>query len=326
MAACSQSQVTLRPSNNSDTSFSIPIPIPPSRPPPVPSSGLAFQYITIYHPHYPPGNNILLKLAALDTPTGGLQYGYLTTICGILAGNKWNGWLEGRDSHGGRYSSSTSPHIVLPPGGYDFFLEPSSVEEPYPVVPCFRQWRFPHMELPPGDWQNYSAPASTNKNFSPSNISMALELRDASCRISGFSEGTKVAHVIPKEEGEWHQANNMHVYQCDINRSLDTDLANLLLLRADLHINFDKPLFTIIPKSSGAGDAPQLVVHIVQQSKEYQHMYHNRPVLEWRDIPPEFLFARLAWTVFPWIEGFLSTGLKKSHDCHWVIHRDDVAE
>ncbi|KAI6708806.1 hypothetical protein PZA11_007755 [Diplocarpon coronariae] len=308
--------------DTNDSLFSIPIPNSTVCPPPLPVGESVFRHINIYHPHYPVGDNLLLRLAAVDSPAGGLQYGYLTTVCGIIAGNRWDGWLEdqassdsvnnsGDDNKNRRSYISMDPRAVLPPGDYFFVLEPSSADEPYPVVPNFRQWRFPHLDLPAGDWKAYSAPQSANKTFSASSMSLALELRDASCRISSWNEGTQMAHIIPSEEVEWHRANNMHIYQRELTRSLDSDLANLVLLRADLHINFDKPMFTVIPKSAKPGEEPQLVLHVVQQSSLYQHIYHNRQVPEWKDVPPQFFFARLAWTVFPWLEGFLGTGREK---------------
>ncbi|CZS92835.1 uncharacterized protein RCO7_11518 [Rhynchosporium graminicola] len=306
------------------------IPIQSALPRPVPET---FQRrpnrnIDIHHPHYPRGSNLLLRLFAPDSPHGGLHYGYLLAVCGIITGNRWDGWLVrsgsesgGAGSGGGREEGGGGEgaggrrthiphHELLPAGKYDFYLDHSTFEEPYPVCLSFRQWQFPHSNLPPGDWRSCSTPPSDlpgGRQLSASNLSTTLTLRDASCRMSGSAEGTQIAHIIPRTESDWHQRNSMYTYHVLSSRSLDEDLSNLLLLRADLHINFDRTKFVFLPKSGLGGD-PQVIVHLVEQSIEYEYLYHNRAVLELKDIAPEFLFARLAWTIFPFLEAFLESG------------------
>ncbi|KAL5312902.1 hypothetical protein ACEPPN_019328 [Leptodophora sp. 'Broadleaf-Isolate-01'] len=284
----------------------------------------ANRHILIRHPHYPEAGNLLLKLFAPDSPTGGLQVGYVKSVCGIIAGNATDGWLEtcpdpdadantdvdeAQALHRQQQLRINKPsHSILPPGQYFFCRPKSSIEEPYAICPCFREWQFPHHALPP-DWKRFSSyftPSTSAKQLSASGLSIALALRDGTCRISGSTEGTQKAHIVPKSESEWHEANGMNQYHVDPTRSIDEDLANILLLRADLHINFDKSKFTMIPKSVTGDDTPQVVTHLVETSDEYEYLYHNRAVFELSQIRIELLFARLAWTVFPFIDGFFA--------------------
>ncbi|RYO04902.1 hypothetical protein AA0121_g12595 [Alternaria tenuissima] len=78
-----------------------------------------------------------------------------------------------------------------------------------------------------------------------------------------------------------------------------------MLLRADLHIAFDKPRFVFVPKPSGDNGVMRLVLHLLEPSAELEHLYHNRE-LHPSDVGGETLFARFAWTLFPLLEAFLS--------------------
>jgi hypothetical protein len=52
--------------------------------------------------------------------------------------------------------------------------------------------------------------------------------------------------------------------------------AKTVLLRADLHIAFDKPRIAFVPKSTGDGGNKRLVAHLLEYSPELEHLYHNR--------------------------------------------------
>lgn len=54
--------------------------------------------IVFKHPGYPDLSNDLVTLPAYDRPDGGFDRDTASTICGILAGNRWNGFFtEERD-------------------------------------------------------------------------------------------------------------------------------------------------------------------------------------------------------------------------------------
>ena len=142
------------------------------------SSNLSHQ-IRFRHPGYPDSNNILLRLPAFDHPEGGFHYDTAITACGILAGNRWDGWLT---------ESREGPPIVLGPDGillgsnYYFHL-PLPSDAPYGIVPCFRMWEFPHEKLPPTWKQSLSLIGHSSQPLStPSNLTQNVISRDGSCR------------------------------------------------------------------------------------------------------------------------------------------------
>ena len=52
-----------------------------------------YHNIVIKHPGYQDDNDRLLTLPAYDDPEGGLDIDTAKTICGILAGNRWDGFF-----------------------------------------------------------------------------------------------------------------------------------------------------------------------------------------------------------------------------------------
>lgn len=82
------------------------------------------------------------------------------------------------------------------------------------------------------------------------------------------------------------------------------DTANVMLLKADLHIAFDKPRFVFVPKPSD-DRGMRLVIHLLGPSVEYEHYHHNRE-LHKSEVSADLLFGCFAWTVFPLLDAFLS--------------------
>lgn len=85
--------------------------------------------------------------------------------------------------------------------------------------------------------------------------------------------------------------------------------SNILRLKVDIHQIFDhKPRFAIVPKEN------KLVAHVFhapEQTEEAVHLYHNVPLQFLEGVKGEFLLARMAWTVFPYLEIFLSSGRRR---------------
>jgi hypothetical protein len=231
-------------------------------------------------------------------------------ICGIITGNRWDGWLTDLKS-GPRLQKQ--PHDVLPKGEYFFNLELSTEDSPYPIVPSFREWVFPHNNLPP-TWRTLPSISTASRILSASSLTTALTIRDACCQISGCIEGTQVAHICPQQEIDWYQRNQMSRYHNNhLTNRLGDDTANAMLLRADLHIEFDKPKFVFVPKSKPPATELSLesVTHLLVESNEYEFLYHNRALQGLSQISPELLFVRLAWTVFPFLDDFLGYRLAR---------------
>lgn len=278
--------------------------------------------IRIQHPDYYDSDNDLLELLVPDHPNGGLQYDFLMVACGIIANNRWDGWLT-ETVDGPRLSFH--PNDILTNEVYYFHLPNSSRENPYPVVPTFRDWKFPHNNLPPS-WAALPRRADTDRD-NPAGATISgflpsLKMRDYSCRISACVESAQAAHICPRSEEQWYIDNRMRPYQERPMRSID-DMANGMLLRADLHIAFDAMKFVFYPKYKNAeeGDItqgaegenkPVLVTHIMVPSNELHLLYHNVPLQPIPKVSREYLFARFAWTIFPLVGDFFDGGVKRA--------------
>lgn len=274
------------------------------------------HYILLRHPGYDDSNNVLLRLLASDiapdSRVRGLYAGYALDACGIIAGNRWEGWLSEAKEHNA--SARIDPTSILQKSSYYFHLPPqqgeldaSHPEIPYPIVPTFYKWRFPHDHLPYLWRQMASAECSSaapKKSFAASNLSAALQARDVSCRITDCSEVTQVAHICPQKEFHWWTENGMARYNVSLTPTLD-DTSNALLLRADLHFLLDNAKFVFVPKPSFESGNPRLVTHLIEASAELEHLYHNR-ALHPVGSRVENIFARFAFSVFPQLTPFLT--------------------
>ncbi|KAI9832093.1 MAG: hypothetical protein M1826_002422 [Phylliscum demangeonii] len=77
------------------------------------------------------------------------------------------------------------------------------------------------------------------------------------------------------------------------------DLSNMLLLRSDIHSSFDKRRLVFVPKASC------FVAHVLVPAPELIRLYQNAKMQPLHGVSIEFLLARLAWAIFPFVEGFL---------------------
>jgi len=286
-----------------------------SRPPSI--SVNAHHQIRFRHPHYPDSSNVLLTLFAPDSPTGGIEYGVAHAACGVISGNRWDGWFT--TTVDGARSTLTYGDILCD-RDYYFVLPGSSLETPYAIVPTFREWPFPHDDLHPC-WQthhdNTPAPPTSSRFAAMSSLSAAICVRDQSCRMSGFTEGTQAAHLCPRSEDVWFQRNEMSRYNLNpllVSQGPLEDTANALLLRQDLHTHFDAHKFVFVPKKSKdmtmAGEMP-IVVHLLMASRELGILHHNVRLKAIPDVDRAFLFARFAWSMFTLLSGFLRVGVER---------------
>lgn len=287
--------------------------------------------ITFRHPAYPPVQNVLLRLPALDHPSGGIHHETARTACAITAGNRWDGYLtEAIDgprveipSHGVLQKSNYYFHVPSPAasryktscmfGMIITDVDPEASDSEffrYPVVPCFREWKFPHNDLP-SSWINKSRVTSNSSNrLYRSNLSVAVNLRDVTCRMSDHEEVTEMAHLCPRSEDRWFHDNGMHNYIDDPRKTGSgavNDPSNVMLLREDLHTSFDQLKFVFVPKATANGDST-LVTHLLVDSSELCRLYQNTELHSIDGIAREFLFARFAWSIFYFLEGFLQAG------------------
>ena len=84
--------------------------------------GDCYRHIELCHPNYEEGRNVLLTLSAFDDTDGGLHHDTAKVACGIVACNRWDGFLT-PEKNGIRLANS--PDDVLKEKKYYFYLPPS---------------------------------------------------------------------------------------------------------------------------------------------------------------------------------------------------------
>ncbi|KAI6789081.1 hypothetical protein KC361_g8703 [Hortaea werneckii] len=243
-------------------------------------------------------------LPAPDGRQGGITYDFALDACAILACNRFDGYFT---KHGSTQRVDPSDGII-PPGDYDFHVPGEKDGEQYPVAASFFDWRFPHNAIP-DRWQASPSPESLSIS-NIRNTTATLAQRDPVCRISAHQEMPQQAHVVPQREETWFTNNGMRRYAEEGQRhgpELLNNIENMLILRGDLHMLWDANSFVFVPK----GPHREMVVHVMRDSEELLELYHNRktqPLFA----RYEFLFARFAWALFPFILSFLHAGQSRS--------------
>ncbi|MCJ1348393.1 hypothetical protein MMC31_006625 [Peltigera leucophlebia] len=283
---------------------------------------LHLQLISFHHPGYAHPNDIILQLLASDDPSGGLHHLTALTACGIVAGNRFDGYFS--TTRNGQ-AIEDSPDSVLIGKDYWFHVPQSSTDTtmnevpltPYPIYASFEQWQFPHDSLPTS-WQAFEQAFQRLQSveqasiiFAESSLTAATKHRDSTCRITASGKATDVAHVIPVNQVDWFWRNDMMKYgRNPLAAHSVNDLSNTILLRADLHPTFDALEWVIIPKPNSEG-VMQFVFHLIQPSPELAERYHNCRVYHIAGISPQILFAAFARAIFPSLHNFLAKGVSR---------------
>lgn len=141
--------------------------------------------------------------------------------------------------------------------------------------------------------------------------------------------GTNKCHLIPSEKRDWFGINGMGEYATISPGTVD-DEANIAILQSSFHQLFDHRQFVIVPKpvrlsasdvtSTSTIDQSQqdhpmsyaLAIHVLtnhEENGEFPDMYQNTSLQpNYTDrLSREFLFARFAWALFPFLRTFLDT-------------------
>ena len=167
-------------------------------------------------------------------------------------------------------------------------------------MPSFRDWQFPHERI---------------HNLWPPIPGSSTPIHR--CGITNFSYAVDKAHLIPREEFEWYDQNDMYRYGASIDDSL-----NMVHLRYDLHRCFDNRWFAIIPKFAGtvaqsaentthilAPEAAEYTTHILaREAAELWPTYHDTIVDYLPSSCHPYLFARFAWAVIMRVKHFIVQG------------------
>ena len=264
--------------------------------------------IRFRHPGYVDnfGQSVLFEIYAFDDNNGspGLHYRTALTACAIVAGNAWDGYFTTRQ--GGQEIQHPAGQMLSSPQDY-YFHVPANHREPYPIFPSFADWIFPHDALP-SDFEITLPTALMLAPRAASSFSVAVAERDKACRLSLYMDCIESAHLVPKEEVEWFRSNEMTRYNRNKKLSgiytLD-DAGNGIALRRDLHFSFDSKSFAIVPKDG------KWVAHFFDPTNDYGPEHHNQPIELMEEVSPAFILARLAWTIFPLLDAFMTRGVAR---------------
>ncbi|KAK1762932.1 hypothetical protein QBC33DRAFT_480697 [Phialemonium atrogriseum] len=283
------------------------------RPPPPPVRTRKAPGIRFCHPGYNIPNQ-LFRLPRVDTEDNqefGVHHKTALVACQIIAGNRFNkSYLS---LHQTGQPVQTPMDGVLTQDRYYFIID--GCEEPYPIVPSFRDWQFPHDCIP-----EYWLPEYWPAQPSPTKDSPA-------CAVTGVSWATKSAHLVPREEHVWYIENSMSEYAAGMGGTgaIDPNPANIIPLRRDIHRCFDKRWFAIVPKPypshdpSLPGFTTQYVTHLLtaEAAEIWPEQHYVSPNNLHEECTP-YLFARFAWAILLQVKPFITSGKDRV-----VIYVDD---
>ena len=262
--------------------------------------------ISIKHPGYSDRQSTLLNLPGFDNDgiTVGIHFGTIKTICSILTGSDDGFFTDVVDGP----AIDLAFDAVLGQGEY-YYNIPNNRQ--YAIYASFDEWPFPHETLPePYSHAGPRALSHTVSAITPvSAASTVVVARDKKCVISRDEDILQKAHLCPREKQAWFRRNAMLAYNSNAFISPDSateDTANAIAMREDIHTAFDKSFFVIMMKE-GIWNA-----HFLKPTVRMGALYHNMRVEIHRNVSTQFLYARLAWAIFPFVRPFLQSGFKRN--------------
>ncbi|TKA64736.1 hypothetical protein B0A49_11887 [Cryomyces minteri] len=295
--------------------------------------------ISFRHPAYKDPSDILIILPGLDHPQGGIHHHTALAACAIVANNRFDGWFT--EDREGKVPVNVPSDGVLQNRDY-YFQVTSNYKEVYPIVPNFAHWEFPHNRLP-SSWKVGIPRVAEHPTPRQSTLNEVILSRDTRCRITNHIEGTECAHLVPRSEKAWFERNMMARYG-RMRPGLDfiDNPRNVVLLRSDIHTSFDSKRFAFVPKpalavpsvsvssdatpsttspptttssatASSTARSYAFVTHVFSSPDPHELtcLYHNVALQTLTGIVPEYLFARFAWTIFPFVSMFLQAGIPR---------------
>jgi hypothetical protein len=148
------------------------------------------------------------------------------------------------------------------------------------------------------DMDNDNAPPSV------SGLTAFVSARDKSCRVSERRgvDYFESAHLVPRSAADWFEANGMGEYNLSQTLLGDwvlDDVRNAIALRRDIHSEFDERKFVIAPKQS------KWVVQSMGHTNSLGDDFQNTQI-HLKGVSTHFLYARFAWTIFPFPSSFLN--------------------
>ena len=140
--------------------------------------------------------------------------------------------------------------------------------------------------------------------FNKTETTQTVLHRDERCLVSGCRDEQVLqrAHLCPKSSSTWFVQNGMSEYNQFpylTGDSITEDTANAITLRSDIHQAFDSQLFAIVQKKG------VWATHFLKPTFDLGRDYHNVQIAVNKGVSTQFLYARLAWSIFPLVRPFL---------------------
>ena len=129
---------------------------------------------------------------------------------------------------------------------------------------------------------------------------------DSHCRLTQCDYSVEDAHLIPTAEREWFDKNRMVRYTDSTAMDRMKHATNTVRLRSDIHTAFDSKRFAIVPVNR------RLVAYCLNAlpGSHVERLYHGVELHRLAN-PPEFLFARFAYTIFENLRDFLDANVER---------------
>ena len=237
----------------------------------------------------------LISLIGLDRDGErvGLHFGTASTICAIISGRQDGFFTKERFDP----PLDLSEDDLLEHDTYYYHI-PNDPR--YAIYPSFEHWPFPHDDLlPPYD---QAAPRVLTQ-INMTGTTQAVLNRDERCLVSGSRDKQVLqrAHLCPKGSSTWFVQNDMSEYNQFpylTGDSITEDVANAITLRQDIHQAFDSQLFAIVQKKGVRA------THFVKPTFDLGRDHHNVQIVVNEGVSTQFLYTRLAWSIFPLIRPF----------------------
>jgi HNH endonuclease len=248
--------------------------------------------VSFYHPYH---QIALFRFRRTDKKGDeyGVHFLMALTACRILADNAFDGFLT--TDQAGEKRVDLKPDQILCDMIYYFHVgkdeEGKTIN--YAVVPSFNSWTFPS-QLP----EAWNLPLNINVT------------RSERCLITGRST-TEKAQCIPAAEEAWFNGNAMGHYEGGSLGNINS-ISNHFYLHCALHRLFDNRVWTFVPRH-GEFAVTALSPRLNEPSGEFSefvYTFHGKGVMFDFPAPPQFVFARFAWSVLLFAKSFVISGTK----------------
>ncbi|KAI1466472.1 uncharacterized protein F4812DRAFT_460742 [Daldinia caldariorum] len=218
---------------------------------------------------------------------------------------------------------------LVPAGCYYFHVPPFTNDEPYPIVPSFRDWIYPsetpkpwralkiehtaaiatHPRTPSTNTPNTDIPSANTSHpytdgFIPP-ILQSLSSYDGNrrpCPVTYDLTSTEEGHVMPITSRNWVAINDIARFKPNDGirfKSFIDHPCNTIILRKDIHTLYENNYIIMVPKPDLAYEGKYCLV--------------------------EFFFVRFAWAIFTHytINMLDSDNANNEYSVHYVVINED---